>query len=63
MTIKYTRWKIKFYPNDHKIYQMDKYIPTFPMPLPSKKYPNMDFWYENIPSGNPAIISEASYIL
>jgi hypothetical protein len=23
----------------------------------------MDFWYENIPSGNPAIISEASYIL
>jgi hypothetical protein len=31
-------------PNGHKIYQQ----------RPSKIYPNRDFWFENIPSGNPA---------
>jgi hypothetical protein len=28
-------------------------IPTFSIQIPSKIYPNWDFWYENIPSGNP----------
>jgi hypothetical protein len=32
---------------------MAKAIPTFVIPRPSKIYPNCDFWYENIPSGNP----------
>jgi hypothetical protein len=30
------------------------YIPTFSNPRSSKIYPNWDFWFENIPSGNPA---------
>jgi hypothetical protein len=36
-----------YIPNDHK-------IPSFSTPMPSKIYPNWHFWYENIPSGNPA---------
>jgi hypothetical protein len=28
-------------------------IPTFPIPRPSKIYPNWDFWFENIQSGSP----------
>jgi hypothetical protein len=27
---------------------------TFSISRPSKIYPNWDFWFENIPSGNPA---------
>jgi hypothetical protein len=23
------------------------------IPMPSQIYPNFDFWYENLPSGNP----------
>jgi hypothetical protein len=30
------------------------YVPTFPYPRPYKIYPNWDFWFENVPSGNPA---------
>jgi predicted metalloenzyme YecM len=37
--IKYSTW-----PNN---------IPTLPIPRPSKIYPNLDFWFENMPSGNP----------
>jgi hypothetical protein len=29
-------------------------IPRFSIPRSSKMYPNWDFWFENIPSGNPA---------
>jgi hypothetical protein len=29
------------------------YVQIFSFASPSKKYPNWDFWYENIPSGNP----------
>jgi hypothetical protein len=29
-------------------------IPIFSIPKPSKIYPNVDFLFENIPSGNPA---------
>jgi hypothetical protein len=28
-------------------------LPTFFFPRPSKIYQNLDFWFENIPSGNP----------
>jgi hypothetical protein len=28
-------------------------VPTFSIPRPSKIFPNWDFWFENIPSGNP----------
>jgi hypothetical protein len=43
-------------PNYHNIYQMAvkcKNIPTSSIARPSKIYPNLDFWFENIPSGNP----------
>jgi hypothetical protein len=31
-----------------------KNIPTLSIPRPSKIYPNWYFWFENMPSGNPA---------
>jgi hypothetical protein len=37
-------------------YPNDKNITTFSIPKPSKIFPNWDFWYENIPSGNPGYI-------
>jgi cytochrome c len=47
-------------PNDRKLYQMAiKYkkwsqnIPKFSIRWPSKIYPNLDFWFESKPSGNP----------
>jgi hypothetical protein len=30
-----------------------RYIPTFSIPRPSKIYPNWEFWFRNISSGNP----------
>jgi hypothetical protein len=47
----------KILSNGHNIFQICvKYvgIPTFSILRPSKIYPNWDFWFENIPSGNPA---------
>jgi hypothetical protein len=45
----------KIIPNDHKIDQMIiKYTKIFPFLGVSKMYKNWDFWFENIPSGNPA---------
>jgi hypothetical protein len=48
-------------PSDHKIYEMAVkytdckiYITTFSILRPSKNYPNWDFGFENIPSGNPS---------
>jgi hypothetical protein len=29
-------------------------MPTSSIARPSKIYPNLDFWFENKPSGNPA---------
>jgi hypothetical protein len=29
------------------------YIPEFAIPNSSKNIPNLTFWYESIPSGNP----------
>jgi hypothetical protein len=40
MVEKYSKWPQK--------------IPTLPIPNISKIYPNRDFWFENIPSCNPA---------
>jgi hypothetical protein len=41
--------------NGRKIYRMDiKYINIF-FARHSRIYPNLDFWFENIPSGNPAL--------
>jgi hypothetical protein len=28
-------------------------VATFSIPKPSKSYPKCNFWFENIPSGNP----------
>jgi hypothetical protein len=53
-------------PNEHKMYQMvikypkcpynipngRKIYPFFNL-MPSKIYPNWEFWFENKPSGNP----------
>jgi hypothetical protein len=29
-------------------------MPTSSIAIPSKIYPNLEFWFENKPSGNPA---------
>jgi hypothetical protein len=55
-----------FYINGHKMYQMTiKYpnvhklhLPKFSIPRLSKIYSSLDFWYENIPSGNPGHLYE-----
>jgi hypothetical protein len=39
-------------PNGNKIYQMYRHLQ---LQDPPKFYPNWDFWFENIPSGNPAL--------
>jgi hypothetical protein len=48
-------------PNVYQIYQMAVKWTKRPWNIPkssiarhSKNYPNFDFWFENIPSGNPA---------
>jgi hypothetical protein len=38
-------------PDFFSTYKM--HIPTFSIVRPSKMYPNLDFWFENLPSGNP----------
>jgi hypothetical protein len=42
-----------------KYYEWSKNIPAFSFPRPSKIYPNMDFWFENKPSGNPVRFSRS----
>jgi hypothetical protein len=32
-----------------------EYKQTFSIPMTSKFFSNWDFWFENIPSGNPAM--------
>jgi hypothetical protein len=48
------------YPKGKTMYEMaeiyskwSKNAPAFSVPRPSKIYPNWDFWFEDIPSGNP----------
>jgi hypothetical protein len=36
-------------------------MPTFSNASPSKIYPNYDFLFENIPSGNPGVAMKAFY--
>jgi hypothetical protein len=49
------KWSLNF-PNVLKIFQMAiKYINIFFNVRPSKIYPNWDIWFENKPSGNPAV--------
>jgi hypothetical protein len=50
-------------PNNQIIYQMaeiqtkwSENIPTSSIASPSKIYSNKDFWFENMPSGNPGFI-------
>jgi hypothetical protein len=63
MAKKYTQWP-KNIPIGHKIYQLAiKYTnwpyntPTSSIAKPSKIYLNGDFWFETLPSGNPALTS------
>jgi hypothetical protein len=51
------------YQNIYKIYPMavkstkwSYNLPTSSTARPSKIYANLDFWFENIPSGNPAFL-------
>jgi hypothetical protein len=43
----YIKWSLNI-PTGQKI------LLTFYIPRPFKIYPYWEFWYENIPSGNPA---------
>jgi hypothetical protein len=55
MATKYTKWQQKYNkwpqnrPNGRKIYQ------HFSLQDPPKFTPNWEFWFENMPSGNPAL--------
>jgi hypothetical protein len=40
-------------PNSPKKNKMAKNLPTSSIARPSEIYPNLDFWFENMPSGNP----------
>jgi hypothetical protein len=44
-------------------FRMCTLIPTFSIPRTSKILPIGDFWYENIPSGNPGSKTEASRLV
>jgi hypothetical protein len=61
-------------PNDQRICQKEKKIyiplcrkgdkmtikiPTSSFAMLSKIYPNRDFWFENLPSGNTGFLSES----
>jgi hypothetical protein len=49
---------IKYVPNGRKVEQMAiLYTNIFPLSRPTKIYPNWDFGFENIPSGNPGFDS------
>jgi hypothetical protein len=48
VAIKYIKWA-KYIPNGHNTYQ------TSFTARDSKIYPNLNFWFENIPSGNPGV--------
>jgi hypothetical protein len=44
-------------PKDRKWTKCPLNIPTSSIAIPSKMYPNLEFWLENKPSGNPGSVS------
>jgi hypothetical protein len=56
MATKCTKWSLNI-PFGSKINKMALKIPTFFIARPSKIYPNLDFLFENIPSGNTAMLA------
>jgi hypothetical protein len=54
MTTKCTKWSLNV-PIDRKFYQMEKIYQHLPIEDPPKIYPKWDFWFENMPSGNPGL--------
>jgi hypothetical protein len=55
-------------PNGHKIDQMakniphgQKYITISAIARPSKIYPNWNFWFQKLPSGNRALIAASNH--
>jgi hypothetical protein len=54
MTTKCTKWSYNI-ASDRKIDKMALKIPTSSIERPSKIYPNLDFGFENIPSGNTGL--------
>jgi hypothetical protein len=53
MTTKCTKWPQNI-PFGRKTDSTAIKMLTFSIAKPSKMYPNLDFWFENKPSGNPA---------
>jgi hypothetical protein len=49
---------LKIYPTGIIYSKWALNTPKFSIVRPSKIYPNWDFWFENIPSGNPACARE-----
>jgi hypothetical protein len=56
--------------NGYNMYQMaviyskcPKNITAFSITRPSNSYPNCNFWFENMPSGNPGSISHSYLVL
>jgi hypothetical protein len=52
MATKYTKWPQNIQ-NGSTIDQISINISTASIARPSKIYPNWDFWFEKMPSGNP----------
>jgi hypothetical protein len=50
-------------PKGSQIFQMAMKKVTPSIPSRSKVYPNWNFWFENIPSGNPGYVRNFSKIL
>jgi hypothetical protein len=50
MVIKYSKCQIHF---------VHMYVSAFSNLRPTNIYPNLDFWFENKPSGNPAVVERA----
>jgi hypothetical protein len=56
--------------NGHKIYQMAVKLTKWPLNIPTSSiakpsiiYPNWDFWFENKPSGIPAVLRGLAFWL
>jgi hypothetical protein len=63
---KYTKLPLNYHIAIPRMYQMaviySKWHTNLSIPKPCKMYPNWDFWFENIPSGNPAVHSRSKQI-